>query len=241
MKLYHGTTAAVARLAFERGLSPRGDTGAKTTWEDNPSREDMVYLSRGYAPYFAACATQDMEPWGIVEVDTDLMEEPLFHPDEDFLEQATRRGGGDGVCDSSWPMEVRTAWYRENLTSYQHCWEDSVKNLGNCAYLGQIVPSEVTRVAIYDPKSNGSMTMMALDPMISIMNWTIMGGTKYSALTDWFFGMGLQPGHFEPLFFTKVPPGAEEFFKSMAPMREALEAAIANREGIEVLERPVPA
>ena len=238
MKLYHGTTEAVARLAFERGLSPRGDTGVKSTWEDNPSREDMVYLSRGYAPYFAACATKDMEKWGIVEVDTDLMEEPLLHPVEDFLEQATRDDRGD-LCDTSWGMQQRTEWYRDHIEQFQHCWKLSVKNLGNCAYLGQIVPSEVTRVAIYDPKSNPSMTMMALDPMISIMNWSILGGTKYSALTDWFFGMGLQPGHFEPMLFSKMPPGAEEFFASIEPMRKALEVAIASRSGVELLERPV--
>jgi hypothetical protein len=237
MKLYHGTTEAVARAAFEHGLSPREDSGVESNW-DCVSRSDMVYLSRGYAPYFAACCTEGDERWGLVEVDTDLMDEPLLHPDEDFLEQATRTDASTG-CPLDLSMEERTAWYRERLLEFQPLWDMSVKHLGNCCYLGQIVPAEITRVAIFEPSSNATMAMLAVDPMISLMNWKFMGETKYSALTDWFFGMGVQPGHFDPVFFAKMPRGVEAFEAMLAPRRKALEEAIANREGLEILERKV--
>ncbi|MGW8177299.1 MAG: hypothetical protein ACWGQW_00660, partial [bacterium] len=63
MKLYHGTSARVARKAGQQGLKPRGKR--KSNW-DVPSRSDLVYLTLAYAAYFAAVASKPKEKWGIV-------------------------------------------------------------------------------------------------------------------------------------------------------------------------------
>lgn len=90
MKLYHGTTEAVARKALTEGLVPRGALGIESTW-DVESHPECIYLTNAYAGYFAANATELGDRWGIVEIDSEALCERYLLPDEDFLEQATRR------------------------------------------------------------------------------------------------------------------------------------------------------
>lgn len=59
MRLYHGTTEAVARAALAQGLAPRALTRAKGNWDKHPSNPHAVYLTTAYAGYFAACASDD--------------------------------------------------------------------------------------------------------------------------------------------------------------------------------------
>jgi len=237
MKLYHGTTEVVARQALEKGVLPRAESGVSTVWPDCPSRSDMVYLSRAYAPYFAACAAEPGAKWGIIEVETDLMEETLLHPDEDFLEQATR-GRGD-LAPLGLDMHQRTGWFRTKLEDFQHHWEQSIEHLGNCAYAGAIAPAEITRVVIYDPTSNPFFSVMAVDPHITLMNYKFLGGSKYKALTDWFFGVEPKLVDIDLSFSflgmgddVQLPTGIKEY-------AEKVREAIQNRAGIETLATEV--
>ena len=146
MLLYHGTSERVARLAMAQGLSPRVDSGVTSTWEENPSSGDHVYLTTAYAGYFAMNAADPEERWAIIEIDTDLLpDRESLMPDEDWLEQVSRSQELPeewGVNGAS--MEVRTAWFRENLWRFAHLWEDSIEGLGNCAYEGAIPPEAIT-------------------------------------------------------------------------------------------------
>ena len=81
MKLYHGTSERVARLAMTEGLCPRFESGVESVWEDHPSSEHYVYLTVAYAAYFAMNAAPEGERWAIIEIDTDLL------PDLAFLQQ----------------------------------------------------------------------------------------------------------------------------------------------------------
>lgn len=239
MKLYHGTTETIARAALERGLSPRADTGVASVWKEMPSRDDMVYLSASYALYFAMAAVGSDEKCGIVEVDTDLMESSLLHPDEDFLEQATR--DRTDLAPSFLDMEGRTAWYRDNLESFQPHWDLSIKGLGNCAYLGQIVPAEITRVAIFDPTKAPSIAFMALDPMISLINYHFMS-TKYRALMSWLFGEVVRLSDFDPMFGVLQWPAEHadsDLVKHIQERQQAFEGMLRDRSAIEILERTV--
>jgi hypothetical protein len=84
-------------------------------------------------------------------------------------------------------MVARTAWFRERIDQFANTWWVSLDHLGTCAYKGIITPEAITRVSIYDPKSNPSMTMTAADPTITPINYQIMGA-KYEALTHWLMG-----------------------------------------------------
>jgi hypothetical protein len=243
MLIYHGTSEAVARAALEDGLLPREEAEVESNWEEHPSRADMVYLTRAYAPYFALCAAEPGEKWGMVEIDTSLivpdgfddptLEEFLF-PDEDFLEQISRSGNSD--CPEGLDLTARTTWFREHLLGFQHYWKNSVEGLGNCACHGPIPAECVTKVVIFEPSSNPYMAMMASDPMISLMNYRLLGGSKYRALTDWFFGYEVLPEHFEPTY--ALLRGGQDLGNLAGHLEKAfaaLEEAMIQREGIEVI------
>jgi len=204
MLLYHGTSERVARLALTQGLWPRQDTESKGNWDHTvPSRSDLVYITRAYAPYFAGHTAKTDERWGIVEIDSDELY-PFIDdgfngilPDEDFLEQASRGMSPDdfkGVLSADAidelaackTMEERTIWFRDSMEMFAGLWEKSIEKLGNAAYLGTIPTNAITRVALFEPSSNPFVVMAAADPMISLLNYMICG-QKYRALTDWFF------------------------------------------------------
>lgn len=234
MKLYHGTTEAIARRALKCGLKPRGTTKQGGNWEME-SQPDCVYLTETYAPYFAFSATNDAaETWGIVEVDIGLLDEDNMRPDEDYLEQVTR-GHGPAPAAS---MEERTLWYRERLDEFAHHWTGSVASLGNAAHMGLIHKKAITRIALYEPRSNPYITMTAVDPQISLANFAFMSD-KYRTLTRWFFGDDVSPEHLDASFLWE--PTADDIgghtHLLITESRRAVTTAIAQRDGLTIIKQ----
>ena len=215
-----------------------------------------MYLTRSYAPYFAFNATPadegvDDSKWGIVEVDTDWLEEWNLVPDEDYLEQGSRNMqlppedeieysdfAGLQLCET---MEERTAWWRENLEGFAHLWEKSIEGLGNCAYMDSIPSVAINRVAIYDPKTNPEMTMLCLDPMITLMNYQICGN-KYRGATDWFFGAKVDPMDLFGFGFGRHAakegtgdPALDDLLRRERERLAGVEEVLMNRRGIEII------
>jgi hypothetical protein len=252
MKLYHGTTADVARLALDEGLCPRGVSGVTGNWEHTvPSASDRVYLTSAYAPYFAAAAQPEElsmadQRWGVVEIETDLLEldddgQPLcLCPDEDWLEQGSRgeipkdhvfRDIGLQHCKT---MEERTTLLREYAPAFAHNWPASIDGLGNCAHVGCIDPDAITRVSILEPAKAREIVFAALDPMISIMNYAVCG-EKYRALTRWFF----EPVEAQEIFtapFWDFPDMPESHLSAMREQADKARAVVENRYGITIIE-----
>jgi hypothetical protein len=184
MRLYHGTTVKVATLALKQGLTPRNSHG-KSNWKHTvESNPDLVYLTTAYAAYYAMCAT-DSDSFGIVEIDTDWLDDDKMLPDEDFIEQATRNNKKAGVKGKT--MEERTAYIRDHIHGFQSYWETSVKHLGNCAHEGLIPPSAIKRVSIVKWKKCKAMSGQAMQPAIVLANFALMG-KRYELLTKWFSG-----------------------------------------------------
>jgi hypothetical protein len=235
VKLYHGTSAHIARQALTNGLLPRSESGADGNWEHTcPSNPELVYLTSAYAPYFAMTATEPGELWGIVEVDTDLLDEYDFLPDEDFLEQASREQELPedwGINGAS--MEDRTQWFREHLWQFRHLWEKSIEGLGNCAHEGVIPPEAISRISLYDSTSNPSLSMMAMDPAICLMNYRFCG-EKYRALCEWFMGDDVKPLRFLGI------PGLDPDTPLEGPWKQMADqyiTALALRDGLEIVQR----
>jgi hypothetical protein len=110
LKIYHGTTEKIGRQALTEGLKPRKLTG-KSNWkhsvESNPS---LVYLTTAYAPYYALQSIKKFkgEKIAIIEIETDLLDKTKLRPDEDFIEQATRRDEKNGAGIVGETMNKRT-------------------------------------------------------------------------------------------------------------------------------------
>jgi len=234
MKLYHGTNGTTAKRALTEGLLPRSETGVPGNWDEHPSQPGLVYLTAAYAPYFAMAATEVGESWGIVEVNTDLLQERDLLPDEDFLEQASR--GQDLV--SIWEdfpqdlgMGARTAWFRERVQMFAHLWEVSLGRLGNCAHQGAIPPQAITRVSTFDPTTNPLLGMAAGDPVIAMLNYQVCGA-KYRAMCQWLMGEDVEAALLLGI------PGMDATMAQHGPWKDAYEqwrGALGQRAGLHVI------
>lgn len=224
MKMYHGTSASVAIAARKDGLSPRGERSSN--W-DVESRSDLVYLTTAYAAYFANNADGD-GLWGIVEVETTLLNKSLILPDEDALEQAFRnleisprtpkivRDIATSIEDMT--MEQRTYWFRNNLEEHANLASGSVKALGNCSYKGVIPPEAITRISVVDHKDIGEIGWLAVDPVISVANYAI-AGAKYRAATKWLIGRELETNDWVDLAGLSFPLDYKEMVAAIEPLK----------------------
>lgn len=190
MKLYHGTSYPAGRMAIIEGLKPRKDLKHKGNWQHTvDSRRDAVYLTTVYAPYFALCASERGMA-AVVEVETDRLFQCNLVPDEDAIEQTNRK---TGELPEHWSIEQRTKHYRKSLHEY-NCgqWEDSIKALGTCAYIGRIPKSAITRVAFFNPADHKRWVGTSMDPTISVLNYRFMR-EKYQVLTSVLFNDPYSP------------------------------------------------
>jgi hypothetical protein len=186
--MYHGTTEAIGRMALTKGLKPRRMTG-KSNWkhavESNPS---LIYLTNAYAAYYALQAIKKFkgEKIAIVEVETDLLDETKLRPDEDFIEQATKRDEENNAGIMGRTMNERTTYIRNHIDEFSNSWKLSVEHLGNCGYKG-VIKDAITRVSVVDISKCKAMCFEAMEPVITLMNYKICG-KQYRMLNRWFMG-----------------------------------------------------
>ena len=278
MKLYHGTSEARVKQILSQGIKPRG-AGGKHNWEhaDMPSHEEAVYLTVAYAPYFAFCATDPdaipKERLAVLEIDSNRLDQSRLCPDEDFLEQISRTGDRQeaaklaiqwdyqAVGHPEWAdldMKTRTANYRALMHSeYGHTWNLSVKHLGNCAHMGTIPSSAITRYSLYDALGTDSVfeiTSCLVEPTITTLNYQFMGDF-YRLYTQWFFGANLTWGeirnfgsfseeqdramylHNTRLLDAHKKATDDELNQQYDEMKAASEKSLRNHGGLTVYQR----
>jgi hypothetical protein len=124
VKLYHGTSERIGRLALTKGLSPRKLTGQSNWKHMVESHPDLVYLTTVYAPYFGLQAAKGKK-MAIVEVETDLLDEFKMLPDEDFIEQVTRADKKNKVGIEGRTLNERTEYIRNYLDEFSGFWRQS--------------------------------------------------------------------------------------------------------------------
>lgn len=187
MKLYHGTSERHVKAILKEGIKPRGrgTSNWKTTVESNP---DAVYLTNAYPLHFAGAAVRGDERLAVIEVNTRELFILNLMPDEDFLEQFTRREGPAPVDKS---MKYRTRWYRKRARDFQHYWLKSVDGLGTCCHLGTVPVSALMRVVYMDQATFGKLIVHGCDPMIHLLNYRLVGA-KYRNYTHWLFNDPLE-------------------------------------------------
>lgn len=210
MFLYHGTSARFLDEALAKGLRPRG--GSASNWKKAPSRNDMVYLARGYPFYYAVVGTDDPKVV-VFEIDGKLIDDQRLYPDEDYIWYIADR---TGEREHLTPPQVS-----EHLEALQDQWPKSLRLLGNVAHQGVIPAALITRYCLYEPKVRPDLTFALADYSINVLNY-LHEQHNLDRIVSWMFGDEAQlPGvHDED-------EGLRSFW-----MRES-----DDRTGIEVIVR----
>ena len=187
VKIYHGTTEAIGRKARTEGLRPRKLTG-KSNWkhivESNPS---LIYLTTAYAPYYALQTVNKGEKIAIIEIETDVLDESKFRPDEDFIEQATSLDKKNTAGIKGKTVNQRTKYIRNHIDEFSGVWKQSIQHLGNCGYKCIITSKSITKVAVVDISKCLPMCSEVLEAVITLANHSVCG-PQYRMMTRWFMG-----------------------------------------------------
>ena len=226
-KLYHGTSAKFLDSILSGGLKPRGRK--KGNWESFPSRSDMVYLTTAYAPYFAINSCQKKEKALVLEIDFSKLDYSKLYPDEDFIAQVLAHQQEKSIEDVHEQV-------RSELEGYQHHMPDSLEGLGNCSHRGPIPAGAISRYVLIDCETRKDLSMMSLDPSISLMNYRFCG-SRYRSIISWLFGdredfeIGIGDNKTYIELLERNEPG----------YGKRIESLFANRSGIEVVTCPARA
>lgn len=228
MKLYHGTNGRRIPEILQHGIQPRGKK--RGNWQRTvTSNPNAVYLTDAYALYFAMVASDNDLQLGVIEVETDRMEEVLFLPDEDFLEQATRKFEGNTKGRT---MKQRTLWYRRHAWEYQSKWELSLKHMGTCCYYDTILPRQITKAVVIDGKKRNDILAEVLDPTVTLLHYKFLG-ERYRSIVRWLVGQEVDMKMLIPFpeleFKTSF---GQEYFEHQ---KEQVFNIYSNRSGIETL------
>lgn len=241
MKLYHGTSEAVARKAVNNGLTPRSEHGASNWAHTSESHPDMIYLTSCYAPYYGQNAKQEGEKFGIIEVDGSKLNKKNFLPDEDFIWHNVSQHPKTKKQCQSWgkDMKEQVAYIRDHLHEYADWWQDCIERMGNVCYRGSIPENLITRVVVIDSSKAQQLCFDALNPTISPSNYLHLG-KKYRMMQDWFMGYDVDVAEYSKASMFGGMPKGFEIPPEIAAMQKkselALQKIMADKSAIEIIK-----
>lgn len=258
MRIWHGASQKVAAGALQTGLKPRGNS--TSNWPTMPSRDDCVYLTSAFGPYYSSIFGDGSAEITIclVEVDTDCLDQSCFLPDEDFLFQLVDDSSVDALKKLLLDEEtlefledepVSPEWSKDVLEDYQYLWTESISRMGNCAYQGEIPPEAISRVIYWKPPRKSVLASMALlDPTATLLNFLVVG-EKYLAITKWLSGEEVEPtkalcvqnGFPADVFLqqAKEIPEMKEVADSVERALEKLQVEMSCRDNVTIVENPI--
>lgn len=237
-KLYHGTSAKFLPQIQREGILPRAKSKGKDNWKHTvSSNKDAVYLTTAYPWHFAAAASEEKVGL-ILEIDRDALLPWLLAPDEDFLEQGSRKvepsPGNKGIAPINWSMKKRTLFYRKVAKFNPNLADVSLDNMGTAAYYGMIPWKAVTRYVLIDwNKLDLSLRLNAIDSMVSIINYRILS-KRHKAFTQWFFGDPVEAS--ELTGYNDVATSNDETTEFLQRQNNAMAEAMKKRDGLKVVK-----
>src|SRR5438552_8020447 len=125
MLLYHGTSELHLEKILKKGITPRSHRKDRIgNWKHTiTSNSKAVYLTNAYGVFYAQSALNKKERLVVIEINSDLLLPWKFTPDEDCLEQTSRKqsiveDNNGSVCTSEMTMKQRTRWFRQRLLQF---------------------------------------------------------------------------------------------------------------------------
>lgn len=159
--LFHGTSQVNGKEIEQHGFEPN----KKYNWKIK-SKKGWVYLSSAYAPFFCMNADPEGKGLALIKVEVDIDD---IYPEDDFIMYSFGK-----------PKYTQKELNKVNLLKYKQLGEVSLKYMGNVA----VKPDKVKILGIR--YFDGKDLIMKCDPVISPINFKIMGG-YYEELSNWIF------------------------------------------------------
>lgn len=242
MKLYHGTSKKCLFRILQEGITPRS-INKKSNWIDMPSHPEMVYLSNAYPFWFSVQASANNGKIGaVIEIDTDMLDNRNFLPDEDFICQANAAylKSQKGKKVENLTADVKSI--RNNLYNYQQFWKDSLECLGSCCYSGTIPVAAITRYCVIEWDKRPELELNYTDYSVNIEHFRFLG-QYYQEVLQWFWGdrellpAGICESSTECLNtdIKALPTDMQNLFDSHRKQRDSRIQISKNRNGIKVI------
>lgn len=218
-RLYHGTTEAVAKNAPVKGLKPYEvsslDNGKMRAI--GASTLSGVSLTDAYAGFMAFDTCTSRERWGLVEINPDELDESLFVPHELFLLEKSKKKI-DSVQDH---LKLVTD-YRAKLTANHKSWKESLSSMGLCVYQGDIPVKAITKITIYDWKTNWFVTREVFNVNMASKHHK-MQVDRHKLMTRWLMCEAIEPSEW-----------VSDYAKLKSVEREPISASIINKSGLDI-------
>lgn len=214
MILFHGTSGKAAFESLARGiygaqrtvevrLPPDGNGGPVKYV--NKTVFDAIALSDLYAGHMAHAAVQDHGKWGVVEIDSNKLDQLKLYPTPEALELAFRDAAQIKAKEPGTPehaitkaltgldVDQRLQWFRERLGQFQNQWGASLQFNGFALYHGHIPSAAIRRVCMLDPQN--PVCHLAVAP-IGDPKAHVRDRERHAAIMDWIMGGPLTPAPF---------------------------------------------
>jgi len=159
--LYHGTSEKRALQIQRDGFRP----DQRYNW-DVKSKKGFVYLSSAYSPFYAMAANKNGNRLALIKVEVDDKD---IYPEDDFV-----------MFMLGYPKYNQAQLDEINLKRFKKLAKISLQYMGNVAVRPDKV--RILGVRCFD----GEMLLFKCDPVISPINFKIMGD-YYKGLTEWIF------------------------------------------------------
>lgn len=218
VKLYHGTTALMAKNACVKGLSPYDlkilNGVPNNIFNPNSAGISLTSLYPGLMS-FDVC--NDREKWGIMEIDMQNLLPECFLPHESFLLEKTKVTSED---DKNKKLDQ----LRLSLSGNRRRWKESLDDFGVCLYEKDIPLSAITKVAIYDPFSNPTMTKAMIN--ISVNSKINKANVhRQEMVIRWLMGENITPEKWL---------GSDVFAKMAFPDKDKVGQVLRNKSGLDI-------
>ena len=224
-KLYHGTSETIAKVSCIKGLSPY----KVPVVEDGVPRkilastESCICLTAECPGLMASEMVNSRERWGIIEIDASLLSSALFLPHELFLTEKLKPRS-----EEEWLNKL--AQTRENLVNNRHKWRNSMDEFCFCVYEGPIPLSAITRVAIYDPRSNPAITKAVVSAPFGTRFYKL-NSHRQGMVVRWFMGEDISPEEWL---------GSSAYAKMDHSAKNQISQVLRNKQGLDIFYQSSP-
>jgi len=161
------------------GLHPRGE--APSSWPEQPSRPDCVYLTANQGFAYGRVNNED-DKVAVFEVELASLNKRLLYPDEDFVaDYLAHQPGSGGTYHDLLPVVIK------NISSYKKFWKESIEGMGSVAHRGPIPLRAITRYCTLDFRQRQNNYISGSRPVSSLWQYHALK-EQLSQNTLWFFG-----------------------------------------------------